>query len=333
MNSPRRLSLSAAALVVFVATAATATAKPYTALLTPLTADLKQRLVVLKPQFDEVALIKKGLVKAALADMKDVSKSVADDLKILKDVARKIELAYGANDPQLIAALDAFVARVKADRDAAVAKMPTVVKAQSEADARDLLDAATAAIARVEQRPAELDTVKLRADVLRGAAKSVASATAKIKSGSACDKRAYGSLRMKLDDVSERPTFGNAAFTYVQGTGAVESVVLQGYYYDRKAQDQYERGAYRIHIYGVAFHGIGTYTIGQGLDISRTEHGTTWIGDVGTVEVTSYDPAKRKIAGTFSATLRNVSTSATAEVTSGYFTFCAWDEATISPKR
>ena len=36
--------------------------------------------------------------------------------------------------------LDRFVARVTADRDAAVAKLPTVVKAQNEADARDLLD-------------------------------------------------------------------------------------------------------------------------------------------------------------------------------------------------
>lgn len=319
--------------VTLLALCAAASAKPVTTLLDPLKVDLQARSAGLKGLTDVASRVRRLVVKAALSDLKDPSKSVTDDLKILKLIAAKIERAYAVNDPALLAAVDAFVVRVTADRDAAAAKMPTVLNAHAAADAQDLLDAASATIVRVTQRPLDLDTVKLRAGALRTASKQIASAQAKIRRGSACDPRLFGLMRMDLDLAAENPTYGHATFSYFNGTSDIAGISLQGYWYDRRAADPYERGAYDISFNGPAFHGVGTYTFGVDAGLGRSEHLNYWRAVSGTVEVTAFDEAKKTISGTFSCQLREVVSNATAEVTTGMFSFCSWQTNEIAPPK
>lgn len=334
MSRIRRFSLRPLVVAgVLALTAAAASARPFTALLDPLEADLEARLAVVAA--DPGAAAQRRAIEGALRDLTRVwSYSAADDVRILKLVAKRVEPLYAQDPAVLTGALVALRDAIAADRAAALLLADDVFDAAAETSARDLLDRAEADLDAVLAPPPRMTSVAARCDLVARAAKSVRAARAKIERGSNCAPKRFGFLRAVIDGRPDRPPVGYAEITVEPGVGPIVEARFASWWYDRRRESPYERGTIDVVIDGAVFNGVGTYQVGAGAHITHTAFGATWVAASGTVEITAYDTTHRIVEGTFSGALEEFRTGAAQTITGGRFRFCNWKvvEATISTK-
>lgn len=264
-------------------------------------------------------LLERAALAKSLAAFRLPSSSVDGDLRIFLKAAKPVEgLATITSTPipdELNTSFYAFRGYVGFERDALPAAIDALVDPVVHAKAQQGLDAADAALVLVDAST----LMSVRAAQLRVAhaavvntAKLIAKATA-CRGSTARPGKAY--VACFVDDTPFVPRLGGAA-AGADG-GADSRVSVTGY--SRSAQDP----ALEISWDNGAFTGVGTYSLDgtSGALAVLVADGQTFVSESGQIVVTEFDPAARRIVGTFSGVVTSA-TFAQRVLTAGVFKTC-----------
>lgn len=317
----KRLTHSLVAVATLVIVAGAALATPATSLMAGLRTTLAARVVILAPLTDPASVLQHTALTAAIRYIdKGKPKSLAGDLGVLVKIAGALDPTFIANDADVTAVLQTAVAIVDANVQLLDAREDGILDAKLEAKADKAVVDATALVDAAKLPTTTTNTVAVRVAALRDAQAIVEKTDAKIDKGSKCS--GYGQVRLKIDHADFAPKFASAT-ARKSAAGALEYVSVQGYFYDkRNPADPYHAGQIDLGFNGPDFHGVGTYTIGAGggLSFSLREETTQWTFVSGTVIVTEYDEALRRMGGSFNGTVSDGVSTRT--ITEGRFRVC-----------
>lgn len=347
----RRLVVSAVSAFVLCLSLGTSQARPATTLLDGLRAGLADRATALQTETDPVKLAQLAVLKSAIKAIdKDKSKNVLDDLGTLKKVAGRIELAFGVNDPSLVAAFDGFFSTFTGTVDGVAAQLQTgLFTASAQAQLQGIVSTARTSLAAIASPAPAQNTIKDRSAALQAVGKTALAAASKARKAAKALCAHGGTVRAQVDDgvsASRRyaPPFVDAVWTYSGSTaGPLRSVSITSFYYDRKAPqtggfEPYHKGFLNIDFTNGVFTGPGTYVItssgGVANPVSMTYYyeGTFFDGVSGTLTVTSYDAATKDIQGSFTGMFATGGGASTVSITGGGFRVCTWRDLVLSTK-
>ncbi|MCG3136122.1 MAG: hypothetical protein HMLKMBBP_03950 [Planctomycetes bacterium] len=310
-----------------------AAAAPFTDVLDPLVVTLGLRRATLTEMGDPASLAQAKVLGAALGKAKKTkSKSLLGDIGILKSMASTMEKKLGPNDPDLVAALDAVIARVQT----VVNDVRAAADAAFDPEAAGLIAAiateADAILESVRNPSPEENTVTARAGRLKSALKKLLSALGIASDDSKCSGR--GELTTTFSGGGFNPPF-IAATAYLSG-GTPTRISITSYTYDRKnPEDPYHGGQVDVDLFG-ASAAVGSFDVAGGQDspsVSFRREGVGPDDDVGgfaesgTVTVTRLDPEDEQVEGRFSVVIRFLDDS-TLQV-SGRFRACSWQRVEL----
>jgi hypothetical protein len=283
--------------------APTAVADPSTSHLDALRAAIQARYDALPPNSPLNLLAERNALARSLAAFRAPSSSVAGDIRILHRVAKPIEsveaLAATPISDELYTAYNALHAEVVARRDELPAAIGALVSPRVREKAGEGLQQADAELVLADVAL----LVSSKTILLRKAHAAVASTSARIARATACrggtarPGRAY--VACFVDDAPFVPRFGGS--TAGADGGAETRVTVTGY--GPAARDD----ALEISWDTGAFTGPGTYALDgtSGALVVLMVRGVAFIAQSGEVVVTEFDPAARRIAGTFSGVVEN----------------------------